>query len=125
MKIRFRVLFIIWIVVILAVSSIPDLTITSKNFTWIDKIAHFVEYGIWAFLFFMMLKQEDKIRNQKSTFLIIIDFGFFLALIDEIHQIFIPGRNVQIFDFIANILGIIVVLLIFNKKTHRTRKRHM
>ena len=115
MKIRFRILFIVWIVVMLTVSSIPDLTIIPHwHLTWKDKIAHITEYAILALLFLLMLKQENRIANRKRRLLTVLCFGLLLAVIDELHQLFIPGRSTDVLDIVADFSGIVIMTFIFN-----------
>lgn len=107
----------------LTVSSIPDLKIIPHwHLTWKDKIAHFAEYGIWALLLLFMLKQENRITNRRRTFLIVLGFGLMLAIIDELHQLFIPGRSTDVLDVVADFLGIVIMAFIFDKiQNHRLR----
>ena len=123
MKIKFRILFIVWIVIILTVSSIPDLRIIPQwHLTWKDKISHFVEYAIFALLFLLMLKQENRITNSKKAFFTVSFFGLLLAIIDELHQLFIPGRSTDFLDIVADFLGIVIMIIVFNLiQNHRLR----
>ncbi len=107
----------------LTVSSIPDLRIIPQwHLTWKDKISHFVEYAIFALLFLLMLKQENRITNHKKTFLTVLFFGLLLAIIDELHQLFIPGRSTDVLDIVADSFGIVIVSIIFNLiNNHRLR----
>ena len=114
MKIKFRILLIIWIIVILTLSSIPDLRIIPPwHFTWKDKISHFIEYGIFALLFLLMVKQENRITNHRKSFLAVLTFGLLLAIVDELHQLFIPGRSTDALDIVADSFGIVMVSFIF------------
>ena len=107
----------------LTVSSIPDLRIIPQwHLTWKDKISHFVEYAIFALLFLLMLKQENRITNSKKTFFTVSFFGLLLAIIDELHQLFIPGRSTDVLDIVADSFGIVIVSIIFNLiNNHRLR----
>ncbi len=123
MKIKFRTLFIIWIVVMFTVSSIPDLQLVPKwHLTWKDKIAHIAEYAIFALLFLLMLKQENRIANRKRRLLTILCFGLLLSVVDELHQLFIPGRSTDLLDIVADFSGILIMAFIFDKiQNHRLR----
>jgi len=123
MKIKFRTLLIIWIVVMFTVSSIPDLKIIPHwHFTWKDKIAHIAEYAILALLFLLMLRQENRIANRKRRLLTILCFGLLISVIDELHQLFIPGRSTDFLDIVADFFGIVIMAFIFDKiQNHRFR----
>lgn len=115
MKIRFRFLFIVWMLAMLTVSSIPDLEIISHwHLTWKDKIVHFAEYSIWALLFLFMLKQENRISNMSKTFFLVCSYGLLLIVIDELHQLFIPGRSADVLNMVADFSGVILMTFIFN-----------
>lgn len=104
-----------WTIAILTVSSIPHLQTISTHFTWVDKIAHFAEYSIWTLFFLLMLKQEKKISNQKNLLLIVVSFGILLMIIDEGHQLFIPGRSADFLDMVADFSGLILMTFIFQR----------
>jgi len=102
------------------VSSIPDLKIIPHwHFTWKDKIAHITEYAIFALLFLLMLRQENRIANRKRRLLTILCFGLLLAVVDELHQLFIPGRSTDFLDIAADFFGIVIVIFVFNLVRNR------
>lgn len=78
-----------------------------------DKAKHFGAYLVLGFLLSFALHFQKKyiIFNKHSarfTFLIIFIYGLF----DEIHQIFIPGRYFEWFDFLSDILGGLIGIFI-------------
>lgn len=105
------------------VSSIPDLQLVPKwHLTWKDKIAHIAEYAILALLFLLMLEQENRIANRKRRLLTVLCFGLLLSVIDELHQLFIPGRSTDFLDVVADFSGIVIIAFIFDKiQNHRLR----
>jgi VanZ family protein len=57
-------------------------------------------------------------KNFNSSAKYCMIFGFMAGGLDELHQYFVPGRTMDIFDFIADITGIItgiIVWLLFAK----------
>lgn len=70
----------------------------------LDKIAHFMAYGLLGALIVSVLKI---IRDGKNTTNIIITTTLVLAagMMDEFHQSFTPARNVDGLDLLADIIG--------------------
>ena len=80
---------------------------------YVRKIAHFSEYAVGGILIFLLLmtfqKISPKIRNILSIVITIM-----YAITDEIHQLFIPGREGKIIDVYIDTLGIITGILFVN-----------
>ena len=57
-----------------------------------------------------------------------IFFGVIYAFSDEFHQYFVPGRSADLFDFIADCIGVILVQVIiwfyFRSKSHEIVRIH-
>ncbi|TSA28157.1 hypothetical protein D4R71_01160 [bacterium] len=113
MKMGFRIALIIWTILMLTLSSLPNFQAPSLFPKFSDKIAHLIEYGIWATLFLLMLKHEDRIKNLWSVFVTVLICGGILGILDEIHQRFVSGRFMDIYDFFADVIGITVAIIIF------------
>ena len=105
---------LIWILSSIPQSGIPDL-----NVFGVDKIAHFGIYfvwGLWAVLY--LLKRQAGCRHSALFFAIMM----FLAALDEYHQHYIPGRQVSVWDLLANWGGLIAAYigyLIYQRKILR------
>lgn len=83
--------------------------IKEMEFIWnFDKIAHIVEYSIFSFLWWKALRTVDK--GQAFHDKIIFVWGALFAASDEIHQGFIPGRQASIWDWAADIIGVLLTL---------------
>ncbi len=95
----------IWGGLILTLSSIPNLTSPYSKTGGIDKLAHFGEYLIFALLIFN--------KKQKGYIMPLI---LLFAVVDELHQKFIPGREVEISDLGLNFAGILCGWLILEEK---------
>ncbi|MBS3767940.1 MAG: VanZ family protein [Candidatus Cloacimonetes bacterium] len=96
----------------LVASSIKIKPFEPISFSYADKIVHAVEYAIWAMLFILMLKQENRISSFAKVIPALLISGGTLAILDEIHQSFIPGRKCDFFDFIADLIGIAIVAFV-------------
>ncbi|MCD4796320.1 MAG: VanZ family protein [Candidatus Cloacimonetes bacterium] len=113
----YRILFILWSAVILALTSFPKLKTPVDEMIGVDKIAHFCVYFIFAFLFIKMhLKKHLPKTIKRLWYLAII-----VPLFDELHQIPIPGRAFSVWDIFADILGFVALIFIY-KKMQRTNR---
>lgn len=97
-----------WISILL-LTSLPSRTV--PEFELHDKAKHFLAYFVLAFflsLTFRLQEKSTKIRNQflKISFFVLIIY----STLDEIHQLFIPGRAAEFWDWLANFIGIILGL---------------
>lgn len=93
------------------VSSLQSISPPSIGFTWDDKIYHFGEYVLLSFFIFIALRyyRQDTIRKHLHLIAILIACCF--AASDEIHQFFVPGRDSQLGDLLADSLGIVLAQL--------------
>lgn len=96
----------------------------------VRKAAHFTEYFILYCFAIGVCKQYVDIKRARIYSLVIV-LGY--AISDEIHQYFIPGREMAIrdvaIDFSGGILGFVVNIVIckikFNKKCNCNYKRQV
>lgn len=70
----------------------------------IRKVAHFTLYTIGGFLILNFLYNKDKL---KKSILLTIFVGILYATLDEIHQLFVPGRGASIKDVLIDSSGVI------------------
>ncbi len=107
------VILIIWLFIIL-LSSVFPFAPTESGLP-LDKIMHFVIYGITSTMFFKVL--NHKLSANKALLLAIIlssAYGFFI----EILQSYLPWRNFSLGDQVANTLGALIIGVIYKNKTH-------
>ncbi|MFW6123994.1 MAG: VanZ family protein [Acidobacteriota bacterium] len=86
-----------------------------------DKLIHFIEFGILGFLLSLGFFVVNV--SFKKKFIWVLFIGFVLALFDEIHQYFVPLRELEVFDLTADVIGVIGGFFIFTyfcKKTNLT-----
>ena len=91
----------------------------------VRKSAHVILFCLLSILCFIVIYEIKK--NIKISTLASFSITFIYACIDEIHQLFIPGRGSQIkdvlIDSIGAIIGLIVINLIFMLK-NRIKKSY-
>ncbi|GHV26831.1 hypothetical protein AGMMS4952_07550 [Spirochaetia bacterium] len=78
---------------------------TPKGVLGFDKFQHLIAYlalaGTFAFWFSPVQRQSHRLR----TFLLIVLASSLYGVIDEVHQLYVPGRNCNVQDWIADTLG--------------------
>ncbi len=113
----YKYFFIIWSIIILILTSIPRLHTPVDELWNVDKLAHFIVYLIFAFLFIMMNINNDFKKTQHTLILLSI----IVPIFDEIHQIPIPGRQFSLLDIIADFIGFATIIVIFKNKKIRLK----
>ncbi len=104
----FKYMALFYALLIFVASAIPQLP-PPLEFKWGDKVTHFIEYGIFSMLLFLAFFNSGKEFLKKNVFVLSILIGVIYGLSDEIHQKFVPGRNCDVHDFLADGLGILLV----------------
>ena len=98
--------------VILAVSSIPHLQTPQVRFLAFDKVAHFLEYALFSLLAFRSVSRLWNLsRNNRALVVTFIILALF-AVIDEYVQSLTPGRHPEVLDYLFDVLGGTLVLLL-------------
>lgn len=89
-----------------------------------DKVNHLLAYFGLAFLLNFTLHFQSKISltNMSAAILTIIIAGVYGAA-DELHQNFVPGRFPEFLDWIANVLGAFIGVLLVNFIIHEGSKK--
>ena len=122
--------FFLWVIyggIIIFLSSLPGNKINKFFFfKGQDKILHCFEYSLYAFLtyiFFQLLYSFKK----NHVKLIAIGYSLLFALLEELHQMYVPGRSCSPFDFLADSVGVFVGIFIFYRIfiliEHKNRKK--
>jgi len=111
-------LAVYWIV-IFVLTSIPMDEIP-QYFNAQDKFEHFSAYFLLSFFGGLTLHFQNRFVNiRKELFLITLTIALVYGAFDELHQMFIPGRFADIFDWLADavgsLFGSIIVLLLIRK----------
>ncbi len=100
-KQHYRIGMGIYVLTILAASSIPGKSLPKLIILSPDKLLHMAEYGILGFLAY---------KSFETVSLPMIIGSVLFAGLDEIWQSFIPGRLSSIFDVFADITGFSIVV---------------
>jgi len=78
-----------------------------------DKISHFGAYGLLSVFLYLTMYFQDKfplLKKYPGIFTILI--ASIYGLLDEIHQIYVPGRFAEVLDWLADFSGSVAAVLI-------------
>ncbi len=82
------------------------------SWPYFDKLAHGAAYTILGFLlafgFFRSLR-----ATLKTCLAGVLVTGMSLGILDEVHQIFVPGRTADLRDAAADTIGVILGLILY------------
>jgi len=112
---------ILYAALIIAVSSIPDLKTPKIIDFQFDKVIHFLEYALLAFLAYRSFTHLGVNITRNTAFLLSALFVGGFAVIDEIYQRTVPGRDSAIGDLSMDLAGAALVLILL---WHRGKSRN-
>jgi VanZ family protein len=121
---RYQFPLLIWGVIIFILSSIETVPHFETPIITEDKLAHISIYFVFCWLSHRALFFQTKFPLLKwhslvGAFLLTCLYGY----LDEVHQLFVPGRTYDYYDMLANAIGaflfIICFVLINTWKRHR------
>ena len=105
---------IIYCGIIFTMSSFP-VQLPDAKISSFDKLVHVAEYAVLG----LLIARAFKIQKLKATSFITILFAAELALlygaIDEIHQVFVPGRFASILDLLADGAGGLLGSIVYGR----------
>ena len=114
----YRAPALFYAVLIFLMSSIPGGELPDLPFFSFDKIVHAIEFGLFGMLLFRAFRYPLSLPH---PYILTLAVGIPYAALDEIHQLFVPGRNCDIYDFYMDVLGIIVFSAV-SMRLNRTRR---
>lgn len=117
----FHLPFIAYSCLVITISSIPHLSAPQIEIIPFDKLAHFIEYAIFAAIAFRSFTRLFP-DNPEKAFLYSALFLSLFALSDEIYQHFVPGRHSTLADFLADVGGSFLVLFLLYKRFRRNSR---
>jgi VanZ family protein len=70
-----------------------------------DKLFHFIEYAIFGFLLARAARCSSSVNLRTQFRIFAVGVAFLYGVSDEFHQYFVPGREVEFLDLVADSLG--------------------
>jgi len=86
-------------------SSVPGREMPKFDVPNIDKLFHFVEYLVLAFLLARAFYNTSSKPDYKSIFIASALIAALYGISDEFHQRFVPERSCDIIDLLSDIAG--------------------
>lgn len=109
---------LLWWIAIWVVSSTPSNKLPSVRILGWDKLGHTLVYFVLALLINRSLLL---LRIRKNQAALLYSIVLLTAAMDEYHQVFIPGRSVSVWDFVANSFGLLAGFGVFWISYDRSR----
>lgn len=109
---------LLWWIAIWVVSSTPSNKLPSVRILGWDKLGHTLVYFVLALLINRSLLL---LRIRKNQAALLYSIVLLTAAMDEYHQVFIPGRSVSVWDFVANSVGLLAGFGVFWISYDRSR----
>lgn len=120
-KIRLFIPAFLYYVFIFILSSQPRIHLPI-SFPLIDKILHLILYtGFGICLAFGLARLDGRGAGHKAG--LMAGLGILLGGLDEIHQMFVPGRSADVLDAAVDVLGVIAGWLIVRILARRAGRR--
>ena len=92
----------VWVALTLTLTSIPNPEFFPLS-PGADKVAHFGFYGVAGFLFVLWRREIG--TGAVAAVLSAAIFAALLGAVDEFHQQWIPGRSMELLDWVADFAG--------------------
>ena len=71
----------------------------------LDKVLHAGAYAVLSVLFYRAYQKTTTGSNMKRAFIFSVLFASGYGISDEIHQYFVPQRNAEVLDAVADFIG--------------------
>ena len=106
---------IFYSILIFFLSSLPQSEIPHVRIIGFDKFLHFTEYLLYGMTLMLAYTRAKSSIVLKNAFTVSAVTGILYAVTDEIHQLFVIGRDCSIADFSADALGVVFGIFLFWK----------
>jgi VanZ family protein len=108
---RYQAPAVLWAVIIFILSSIPSVNLPKFGWLASDKMAHVGVFMVFAGLTCRALRHQQLFPLfSRRAFLFTVLFTAVYGALDELHQYFVPGRDSDPVDWIADVAGSIVLV---------------
>ena len=82
-------------------------------FPYVDKVLHVTAYGIMGILFFRAYQTLRFKDNMKMLMFLSVVSASLYGISDEIHQSFVPFREAEVADAVADMIGAIIGVCLY------------
>ena len=115
---------VLYAMLIIFVSTIPNVKPPSLGVSFTDKIYHCSEYLVLALLIFRAFPGVHQSKKRTVLYVLLFCFGLAYAALDETVQYFVPTRDSSIFDWMADATGYIIggtLFILYRVKSRKSR----
>jgi VanZ family protein len=98
---------LLWAALIFTLSSIPRLTPPPVGLKVSDKFYHFVEFIIFGLLLIRALVYYYRPARWPAAIRRAVLLGILWGALDEVHQLFVTGREAALLDVLADAAGVL------------------
>ena len=109
-----RIYRLVFLLLVLFISYAAVTPVEGASLPYVDKLLHFVAFLILTF--FMDLSIKKPLLLSKAALILLILYAFLIELV----QYFLSYRSAEVFDFISDLLGILVYLYFAPKIEYKT-----
>jgi len=107
---RLRLLLLVaYVLLIFFASSRPYLSSPGPDFPMKDKVVHATEYAILGLLLYGGIRFSAS-RSRVVTFFFLLAVGLSIGALDELFQGYIPGRRTDFYDWVADGVGLSLMI---------------
>jgi VanZ family protein len=115
---------IIWAALIFVASSIPSSDIPKAKILEFDKAIHLSIYFVFAFLIFRAFSYDGfSSKLHAAAAWVTVLLAAFYGATDEFHQFFVPGRSMDVFDWLADTSGAILAVALAAYLVRRRKRK--
>jgi VanZ family protein len=93
---------------IFGVSSIAGLSPPVPCFKLFDKLAHVVEFTGLALFLTVAFRRTLPEARRATTPVFVILVGLVIGVLDEVYQLSVPGRAVELLDWVGDAIGVLI-----------------
>jgi VanZ family protein len=117
---RFHLPPLLWALLIYISSSIPSERLPAIRIVSADKVVHFLVFFVLAWLVDRSLRNMPAVPWAARHHLVLtIGLTTVYGALDEVHQMFVPGRNPSLLDLAADLAGAVLLVVIVAVRRRR------
>jgi len=111
----FKIPAILYSILIFFLSSLPQRDLPPIQIFGFDKVVHTIEYLLYGMTLMLAYTRSKSSFILKNAFTVSVFTGLLYAVTDEVHQLFVAGRDCNFWDFSADAFGVIIGIYLFSK----------
>jgi VanZ family protein len=102
------ILVVGYLALIFGISSIPQSQLSHAIFRVSDKLAHLAEYSGFGLLLTLAARGSLRRTRRWLLMVIVVLVGATIGALDETYQMTVPGRERELLDWVADVMGVLI-----------------